>query len=45
MSLDHLILDNIRMCPGVAECFGDVDLHFKLTVKVFLKSVFHVCQF
>lgn len=32
ISLGHLILDNTKMCPGVAECFGDIDLKFKFEV-------------
>lgn len=44
ISFGHLIIGNIKMCPGVAECFGDVDLNFKSVVKVFLRSLFYVCQ-
>lgn len=28
------------MCPGVAECFGDVDLNFKSVVKSFFAVSF-----
>ena len=43
ISFGHLIVGNIKMCRGVAECFGDVDLNFKSVVKVFLRSLFFMC--